>query len=91
MAVITAIDQGERFRGRSTHINVRVHSWAQLVEAGVAELVHVRTDLQMADGLTKPFHAKSQLQILFRILNDFGTVLGDAYDVFARAAPESNT
>ena len=82
--------RGERIRVLPTYSDARIYPWAQLVEAGVAELVHVRTDLQIADGLTKPFHAKSELQILFRIPNDFDTVLGDAYDVFARAAPESN-
>jgi hypothetical protein len=82
--------RGERYIVRFTYTNERIRPCSQLVEAGVAKLVHVRTELQIADGLTKPFYSKSQLHILFRTLNDFGTLFGEVYDSSARAAPDTN-
>jgi len=79
MAVIQSIAQGDRFRGRSTHINVRVHAFAQLVETGVVEIKHCPTEIMMADVFTKAFHAKSQLSSLLRVLNDYDIKLDDVY------------
>jgi hypothetical protein len=80
MAVIQSIAQGDRFRGRSTHINVRVHAFAQLVESGVVEIKHCPTEIMMADIFTKSFFSKSQLSFLLRVLNDYDVKLDDVYD-----------
>jgi hypothetical protein len=87
MACISAINQGERFRGRATHVNVRVHGFAQLIEAGAVEIVYCPTEIMLADGLTKPFCARSQLPLLFRLMNDYGYFFDDVYDTAAGTSP----
>jgi hypothetical protein len=80
MALIQSVAQGERFRGRSTHINVRVHAFAQMIEAGVVELTYCPTEIQLADPLTKPMPSRSQLYLLVSLLHEYGILLEDAYD-----------
>jgi len=80
MAVIQSIAQGDRFRGRSTHINVRVHAFAQLVESGIVEIKYCPTEIMMADVFTKAFFSKSQLSFLLRALNDYDVKLDDIYE-----------
>jgi hypothetical protein len=87
MASISAINQGERFRGRATHVNVRVHGFAQLIEAGAVEIVYCPTEIMLADGLTKPFFTRSHLPLLFRLLNDYGYFFDDIYDTAASTSP----
>jgi hypothetical protein len=87
MASISAINQGERFRGRATHVNVRVHGFAQLIEAGAVEIVYCPTEIMLADGLTKPFFTRSHLPLLFRLLNDYGYLFDDIYDTAASTSP----
>jgi hypothetical protein len=83
MAVIQSIQQGERFRGRSSHINVRVHAFAQMVEAGVVELSYCPTEIMNADPLTKSMPTRSQLNLLMRLLHEFGILRDDVYDAVA--------
>ena len=80
MALITSIAQGEKFKGKSPHMRVRIHSFAQLIEAGVAEIRHCATEDMIADPLTKPLYTRAHLHSLMRILNDYGNELGDVYD-----------
>jgi hypothetical protein len=87
-AVITSIAQGDRFRGRSTHINVRVHAFAQMIEAGVVELVYCPTEIMLADPLTKSMPTRSQLYLLVRLLNEYGILLDDAYDAVVTFNPD---
>jgi hypothetical protein len=79
-AAIVSVNQGDKFRGKSSHIRVRVHSFAQLIEAGVAEIRHCATEDMIADGLTKPLHTRQHLHSLLRLINDYGKELGDPYD-----------
>jgi nitrate/nitrite-specific signal transduction histidine kinase len=86
-ALITAINQGGNFRGKSTHIRVRVHSFAQMVETGVAQIQQCRTEDMIADALTKPLHTRQNLHSLMRLLNDYGKEFGDPYDEASMAGP----
>ena len=91
MAVIQVLHQGERFRGRASHINVRVHAFAQLLEAGVVEVLHCPTDIMLADMFTKPFPTRRTLPLLLRVLNDYDVNLGDAYDAADARRPGNST
>jgi hypothetical protein len=79
-ATIVSARQGDRFRGKTSHIRVRVHSYAQLIEAGVVDMRHCLSENQVADPLTKPMFTRRDLYSLMRVLNDYGYVFGDPYD-----------
>jgi hypothetical protein len=89
MAALVALQQGEKFRGRASHVNIRVHGLSQMVEVGAVEFLYCPTEVMLADGLTKPFPLQSQLPILFELLNDFGNLLGDIYDNAAKSDIDS--
>jgi hypothetical protein len=85
MAALVAIQQGEKFRGRASHVNIRVHGISQLVECGAVEFLYCPTEIMLADGLTKPFPSRFQLPILFELLNDYGFYFGDVFDDIAKS------
>jgi hypothetical protein len=89
MAALVAIQQGEKFRGRASHVNIRVHGISQLVECGAVEFVYCPTEIMLADGLTKPFPSRFQLPVLFELLNDYGFYFGDVFDDIAK--PDTDT
>jgi hypothetical protein len=57
-------------RGRTMPLNVRYYYIVELIEDGVVELVKIDTADMIADVLTKPFHKRSDIPLLQRLLND---------------------
>jgi hypothetical protein len=57
-------------RGRTMPLNVRYYKIVELIEDGVVELVKIDTADMIADILTKPFHKRSDVPLLQRLLND---------------------
>jgi hypothetical protein len=45
--------------GRSKHIDIRFHFLRELVNDGIIELLHCRTEEQTADIMTKPLKLES--------------------------------
>lgn len=69
MSTIVLAKDGLKSAGRSKHIHVRYFYTKQLIEQDKIQLVHVTTDQQVADILTKPVTGAQFLNLRKRLLN----------------------
>jgi hypothetical protein len=66
-ATILALQNGQKFRGRSKHIDVRVYLAHEMQQAGVIRTMHQDTDDMLADALTKPMSSIANAHLLRRL------------------------